>query len=44
MMDSQQQSDLNALTKMAYDVADGKVKFKDYREAEKAYVAKYGGN
>jgi hypothetical protein len=44
MMDPQQQRDLDALTKMAYDCADKKVTFAAYREAEKAYVAKYGGN
>jgi len=39
-----QKKALDKLTAMAYQVAEGKVSFAKYREAEIAYVAKYGGN
>jgi hypothetical protein len=44
MISKKQQRDLDALTQMAYDVADKKVPYSDYRAAEVAYAKKYGGN
>jgi hypothetical protein len=43
MISKKQQRDLDALTKMAYDVADNKVPYADYRKAEVEYKQKYGG-
>ena len=43
MISKEQQRDLDALTKMAYDCADKKVSFAAYRAAELEYAKKYGG-